>query len=102
VALLSVGANSFHCSQTRFYFTASLPQSSSPSSVYTVPIAGGATVNVGFPATSVSSIVWLRSYVQLWYQASYYPSSNDIFVNTGAAFLVAPMAVLMLLAALLL
>jgi hypothetical protein len=100
--LFGISANSFHCSQKVFQYGASIPLATNPTSIFTVPIAGGKTNNVGFRATSVSSGTWLRSNVQLWYTADYYPFSTDIFVNTGAAYMVAPMAVLMLLAALLL
>ncbi len=94
-----IGTTSFHCSQTRFAFLANLPLSTNPTSLYTVPIAGGPTVNVGFRTTPISSLVWLKSYVAVWYQALYFTGgSNDVFVNTGAAFMVAPLAALLLLA----
>jgi len=91
----------FHCSQTRFSFTASLPLSTNPTSLYTIAIAGGPTVNVGFRATPVTGNVWLKAYTAVWYRSQYYLSgSSDVFVNTGAAFMVAPLAALLLLAAL--
>jgi len=95
-----IGNTQFHCSQTRFWFLGNLPQTTNPTSLYTVPIAGGSTVNVGFAGTSVTSPQWLRSYLAVFFRGQYFVASDDFFVNTGAAFMVAPLAVLMLLAAL--
>jgi len=96
------GFSSFtvHCNQETLLYLTSLPERNAPANLFSVPLKGGLTVNVGFePNTggSVSNYGVFQGSFRVWYRSNFFGVANDLFVNTAsAAFLLPSLALLFL------